>query len=428
MVSNDVVASGFGRACWRGWYTTRIAQAFWVACAIICLAGPASAADVVPYIPSSDGVVLEQLPSNADARVRQFNALRRQAAGKPANVARDVALARSYLDYGRATGDARYLGRAQAVIVPLLMRKPAPVEALLVQATILQSRHQFAEARAMLTAILARDRDNPQAWLTLSSVALVQGDMREAQRDCAHLIGGVDALVTAGCIGARASVTGAAESTLQLLTTLLAQEPNEPPELQSWAHGLMADAAKYLDQNRQADDEFKKALKGSPGDNYLLADYGDFLLDHGRAAEALALVKDYSQSDTSFLRQVLAESALGMPIAAEHVSQMASRFHDLEQRGDSRLYGREEARFVLLLLHDPKRALKLARDNWRIQRAPEDMRVLMEAALAAGQPRAASPVVGFMATTHFQDRRTRALADQVSRQMSLEGKTPEPER
>ena len=70
-----------------------------------------------------------------------------------------VALANAYLDYGRDTGDARYLGRAQAVIAPWLAKRPAPVDALLVSATILQSRHQFAESRRVLQAILqARSR------------------------------------------------------------------------------------------------------------------------------------------------------------------------------------------------------------------------------------------------------------------------------
>ena len=382
---------------------------------LLCMVSPAWATYKHPYTPASDDVVLETLPSTSDARVRQFTTLRRTVAAKPGDIAGAVALANSYLDYGRDTGDARYLGRAQAVIAPAMQRRPVPVDVLLVQATILQSRHQFDESQRMLKDILARDRDNMQAWLTLSSVALVQGDMAGAQRACSHLIGSADALVTAGCIGSRATVGGDAATALHLIATLLAQEPNEPPAIQSWAHGLLADAAKYLGHDARADAEFKRALALAPGDNFLLADYADFLLDRGRAREALALVKDYSQSDTSFLRQVLAESALGLPAARADTATMASRFNDLEQRGDSRLYGREEARFVLHLQHDADRALRLAQDNWRIQRAPEDMRVYLEAALAAGRPAAAQPVVEFVRVTGFEDPTVRALAARVTR-------------
>jgi len=377
-----------------------------------------------PYVPVSDQVVLERLPSTSDPRVRRFDAFRRQVTAKPGDARVALALANAYLDYGRDTGDARYLGRAQAVIAPWLARRPAPNDALLVSATILQSRHQFAESRRVLQTILQRDPDNAQAWLTLSSVALVQGDMREAQRACAHLLGGSDALVAAGCIAARATVTGNASDGLQVLEALLQRQAGEDPVIQSWIHGLMADAAKTLGQTRRADMEFKAALQLTPGDNFLVADYADFLLDQGRAREALELTRDYAQSDTSFLRQVLAESALGLPQAHADIATMASRFRDLDQRGDSRLYAREEARFVLWLLRDPARALKLAQDNWRFQRAPEDMRIYLEAALAAGQPASAQPVLDFLRQTPLEDSTIQALAGQVASKTASSASSP----
>ena len=384
-----------------------------------CTTGTASAENrTQPYTPASDNTVLEHLPSTSDPRVRQFDTLKRQVAAKPIDVKPAVALSRAYLDYGRDTGDARYLGRAQAVIAPWTAKHPAPDDALLVLATILQSRHQFVESRQLLQSILQRDDSNPQAWLTLASVALVQGDMDEAHHDCAHLIGSVDNLITAGCIGSWSAVTGHAQSSIQVINTLLLQEPNESPALKSWAHGLMADAAKYLGQIDRADAEFKQALQLAPGDNFLLADYGDFLLDQGRAQETLELTRGYAQSDTSFLRQVLAESMLKLPAASADIEQMASRFRDLEQRGDSRLYGREEARFVLELLHDPARALKLAQANWVIQRAPEDIRIYLEAALATGKPAAAQVVLDFLKQTQFEDPKVRALAAQITSQLN----------
>ncbi len=392
------------------WWTSAIA-----ALLLSAVGGSASAANQSdPYIPASDSVVLEHLPSTSDPRVRQFDTLRKQVEASPGEPKLAVALSRAYLDYGRDTGDARYLGRAQAVIAPLTAKSPAPADALLVLATILQSRHQFAESRQILQALLRHDGDNAQAWLTLASVALVQGDMDEARRDCAHLLGSADGLVTAGCIGSWSVVNGNAQSTLHVVDALLRQEPNSSPALQSWAHGLMADAAKTLGKNERADDEFRKALQLAPGDNFLLADYADFLLDRGRAREALELTRGYEQSDTSFLRKVLAESALKLPSADADIRQMASRFRDLEQRGDSRLYGREEARFALELQHDPVRALKLAQDDWAIQRAPEDVRIYLQAALAAGKPGSARPALEFLEHTHFQDPIVAALATQVA--------------
>ena len=374
----------------------------------------AAASAAMPYVPPSHTTVLERLPSTSDPRVRQFAVLKSRTLAAPNDAAAAVALARAYVGYGRDTGDARYLGRAQAVIAPLLLRRPPPDDALLVAATIFQSRHQFIESRRLLDGLVQRRPDHAQAWLTLSSVALVQGDMAVGRSACAHLVRSAGVLVTAGCSTAWATVNGHAKDSLATLDRLLALEPAAPPDILAWVHGLQADAARYSGQAARAELEFRNALRYAPGDNFLLADFADFLLDAGRPAEALALVKDYSQSDTSFLRQVLAESALGLPVARAHIATMASRFRDLEQRGDSRLYGREEARFALVLQHDPARALKLAQGNWTIQRAPEDIRIFLESALAAGQPAAARGVLAYIAKTQFEDPRTLALAAKVS--------------
>jgi len=387
--------------------------------AIAAAAHPARAADHArPYVPASDATVLEHLPSVADPRVRAFSTLRRQRSAAPRDPKLAVDLARAYLDYGRATGDARYLGRAQAVIAPLLARQPAPLDALLVEATLLQSRHQFAESRRVLRALLLRDPENTEGWLTLSAVALVQGDMDTAQRACARMLTQSDVLVAAGCIAAKDTVTGHARAALQVLDAVAPQAEAASATERAWIHGLRADAARALGHASGADQAFRRALALTPGDNYLVADYADFLLDHDRAREALALTAGGAQSDTIFLRQVLAETALGLPRASPDATTMAARFADLERRGDRRLYAREAARFALHVLHDPQQALQLAQADWAFQRAPEDARVFLDAALAAGRADAATPVLDFVASTGLEDPAVRAMASSASAQLA----------
>ena len=357
-------------------------------------------------------------PAQTDPRARQFAQLRARQQQQPQDVGAAAALAQSYLDYGRGSGDARYLGRAEGVLAPWLRQAHPDQRVLLLHATLLQSRHQFTEARTVLQDVLRHDPEASQAWLTLSSVALVQGDMDTAHASCAHLLGSVADLITAGCIGSWSTANGHAASTEQILSALLPQARGASPDLQSWGYGLLADAAKTLGQTDRADAAFHQALALTPGDNFLLADYADFLLDHGRAQQALQLTTGYEQSDTSFLRKTLAEQALGLPAAKADIAQMASRFRDLEQRGDSRLYGREEARFVLELQHDPIRALKLAQDDWAIQRAPEDIRVYLQAAIAAGKPAAAQAALDFAQRTHNEDPILRQLATQAAARMA----------
>jgi predicted Zn-dependent protease len=293
-----------------------------------CLAGQET-----PYVPARDDIVLQTVASISDPRVRAFAALRTALNQDPHDAARAVKLSEAYLDYGRDTGDARYLGRAEAVIAPWLARSPAPIPALLVHATILQSRHNFAEARAQLHSILERDDDNAQAWLTLASVAQVQGDMRAARQACAHLLTSSDPLIPGACLSSLNAVTGNADNAYRVLTTLWPQARAEPIAIQSWIQGILADTAKYLGDTVAADQHYRLALQLAPEDNFLLADYGDYLLDQKRPQEAWDLLKNESQSDTSFLRQVYAEAALGLPQAVTDTQQMASRFEALEIRG-----------------------------------------------------------------------------------------------
>ena len=88
---------------------------------------------------------------------------------------------------------------------------------------------------------------------------------------------------------------------------------------------------------------------------------------------------------------------------------MAARFEAARLRGDS-VHQREEARFALAVARDPARALRLAEQNWRVQKEPADARVLLEAAAAARAPAAAAPVLAWLADTGCEWPRLRALA------------------
>ncbi|MFZ0256737.1 MAG: hypothetical protein WAN46_14085, partial [Gammaproteobacteria bacterium] len=74
---------------------------------------------------------------------------------------------------------------------------------------------------------------------------------------------------------------------------------------------------------------------------------------------------------------------------------------------------REEARYYLHVLDRPKPALALARANWTVQREPADARLVLEAALAAGDGKAAVPVVHWLERTGLQDVHLIALAKRL---------------
>ena len=400
----------------RGEYlrVDRLGQAFLITLLLILVAAPACADDHRnPYTPASADAVLQIVPASSDPRVRRFDQLRTDVRSHPDDLPRAVKLADAYIDYGRSTGDARYLGRAQGVIDPWMQKKVVPVPILLTHATILQSRHFFAESRTELKAILARDPANAQAWLTLATVAMVQGDYPTANDSCVHLANVGGDFYGQLCTAQLRALTGHAKQAYTLLSLIQDPGPRAPVGVKAYVQGLLADTAKRLGQDEQAEKHFKAGLQLTPGDNFLLADYADFLLDRGRPREVVALLKDYTQSDTSFLRFVYANAALGSPHTQRDINAMQARFAAMDRR-DSHVYRREEAGFELHLRHDPAGALKLAEQNWTVQRAPEDMRVFLEAALAAGQPQAARPVLKLIADSQLEDPRVNRLVDKIA--------------
>ncbi len=88
---------------------------------------------------------------------------------------------------------------------------------------------------------------------------------------------------------------------------------------------------------------------------------------------------------------------------------MRARFDASRLRGD-RVHLREEARYTLHLLGDAPTALRLAQQNWAVQKEPADLRVLLEAALAARDEAALRTALDWIAATRLEDVHLSRLA------------------
>jgi len=391
-----------------------------------CLAGstavpvPPPAPFRAPYTPSSDAERLQDVPAGNDPAVIDMRRLRHGLDAAPQSLPAALQLSRAYIDYGRQIGDAIYAGYAEAVIAPWVSRPSPPADALVTQATILQYRHQFPEARALLQSALKSDPQNGQAWLTLATLDMVQGDYPAAGKDCARVATSAGIDLGLACSGNLRSYVGQAEQSLALLQQAAVRLAKSPPSTQAWLHGLIAETAERLGDWPLAESHYRDALQLLPQDNFLLVAYADFLLDRARPQEVLPLLGAHTQSDTAFLRLALAEAALHSPEESRYTWIMAARFEALALRG-SDFFGREQARFALQLQHDAPLALDLAERNWRVQRAPWDARVLLEAALAAGQPAAAAEVLEFLRATKLEDPIILSLAEKLRAPLSRAG-------
>jgi tetratricopeptide (TPR) repeat protein len=251
---------------------------------------------------------------------------------------------------------------------------------------------------------------------------MVQGDYAAAGKDCARVSAAAGLQYGFACAGNLRSYLGQSAQGIALLHQAETTDPSVPASYRAWIHGLLAEAAERLGDWPLAEQQYRSALRLLPRDNFLLVAYADFLLDRGRPEEVLTLLAEDAQSDTAYLRLALAQAALHKPDANRYVWIMAARFEALALRGDD-FFGREEARFALELQHDPEAALDLARRNWQVQRAPWDARVLLQAALAAHEPRAAQDALQFLAKTHLQDPVIESLAGRLRPQLQQAAST-----
>jgi predicted Zn-dependent protease len=356
-----------------------------------------------PYIPGTDSDVLERLPEKNDPSLRDLKRLRIAASKHPDDLALAIRLARRSIEAARDSGDPRFLGQAQAALAPWWKLSDPPAPALLLRATIKQSNHDFDGAVTDLDRLIAANPSDGQALLTRATVLTVQGKYRAARADCSRIAALAVPLVFAACDAAPASLSGEAANAYHSLLTALSYASDTDATLREWAQTLAGEIAGRRGDHAAADLHFRSALTLDSRDPYLIAAYSDFLLDRGRAREVLPLVANQTRNDNLLLRLALAERQLpdATSAFAQHRRELADRFEAARRRGDV-LHKREEARYLLTIENDAAGSLRLARENWQVQREPADLRILSEAASAAGDAATQREVAEWAAATRLQ--------------------------
>lgn len=362
-----------------------------------------------PYVPADDAQVLERLPERTTAPYRELKRLQAQATSTPGDARAATALAMAYYRIARSEGDPRYLGYAQAALAPWWNDADAPTTILVARASILQSNHAFERALADLDAAIGRDPRHAQALLVRAAVLTVQGKYAAARLDCPRLFGAAPEIYVIDCLAVIDSLTGKARPAIATLESALARLPGTADE-RGRSESLLGEIRHRLD-DPAAEKNFRAALAADPRDLYTLGAYSDWLLDNGRAADVLPLVRGEPRVDGLLLRQALAQRALRSPDAAASIATLRARFEASRARGDT-LHRREEARFQLQLNDDAQAALRLARENWDAQREPADLRILAEAAAAVKDAAAMGTVRAWLAQTGLEyPRVARLVAD-----------------
>lgn len=338
---------------------------------------PTLPARATPYAPADDAVVLAELP--AGARYTDL-AARHLAAGRL-----DVALplAQFYIQQSRLTGDLRNLGYADAVLAPWLKHQPAVPQALVLHATVQQSRHEFDAALATLDAALRASGADPQALLTQATILRVLGRYAEAGVACDRFSQLVEPRLAALCTETLHGLTGQLESAYQRLQGLSTQGWLDSEK--SWLYSELGEMAMRLGRDDDAVRWFQRDLALVPTDFYVRGAYADLLLRQGQPAAALSLLQGQESFEPLLLRIAIAQRQLQDRGLTQTRARLQAAFAAEQQRGEA-VHRREQARFLLEVEQQPQPALAAARENWRLQREPDDALVLVAAARAAGKP------------------------------------------
>lgn len=369
-------------------------QILWVMTLLI--GGSMAAAAGPPFEPASDAEILAYVPAGAThTSLRQ----RAQAAARL-----DVALplAQFYISQARSSGDLRFLGYAQALLTPWTARLFPDPQALVLMATVLQSRHEFRAALEDLDIALRARPEDPQAWLTRATVLRVVGRYADAQRSCERLSGAAAEPVAKLCLQSIRAVSGQLDSAYDTTRAISPQPLTN--STRAWRYSQLGEMAEALGNDSMASHWFSECLELTPDDMYTRAAYADLLLRQGHAAEVLRLLTGYQSMEPMLLRVAIAQRQMAAADLAKSRAALEEAF-DLEERRGEAVHRREEARFLLDVLEQPAAALRVALINWQVQREPDDALILLRAAHSAGRPAAASAATQFVLAHRLQDAR-----------------------
>ena len=372
-------------------------------------------AQAAPYTPASDSVVVESLPLASDPSARRVESLRRQLAARPQDAALRVEIASRYFELAMAQGDPRLVGYASAAIAPLAANADAAPGYWLVRGKIQQYSHDFTGALESLAKASQFDPASPEPLSWRAAILMVQARYAEAQLEVDRLTPLAEPLLGIGWKAYVRGSSGQLAAAFDDLSSAVKAAPDTAPEMLLWQYTRLAEMAARLERHDVADGYFQRALKLGITDQFLLGAYADFLLARQRTAEVAKLLTGWERSDILLLRLALAGRATGDSRAGDWAQQLRERFRAAAQRGD-RLHEQENARFELDIERNASKALGLAAHNYQTQKEPRDAEILMRAALASGQAKAAQAALDWLRSSRYEDPALNQLAGQLASQ------------
>ena len=371
----------------------RAAVAAIAAAVAVFFAADALAAEGTRYRPTDRTETLLVLPAALVSRTAaSFEADNADSAARRAE---------EYAELARRSGDVRYFGRAQALVAPWIDRPDPSPRLLIVAADLAQQRHEFTRSRQLLDRSLAAEPQNASSRLMRANLGLLAGDFDAARSDCLAVMRS-DIVPGTICLASALTGPGSLDRARSLLASL------DRPELGSaaishWRLITQADLALRAGDNVAAVQYFERALAFDPSHEETRVRLAETLIARGDAARALALVKGANMSAALIVARIRAASRIDGAAAAAARREFEDLLAIGQRRGSGR-HLREEGELALRVDGDASHALDLARRNFAAQKDTPDLRLLVDAAIAARDPQALAFARSWLSSTGFEDR------------------------
>ena len=323
-------------------------------------------------------------------------------AGAAADPLRVAAQADAFIALARRSRDARWFGRAEALVEPWVARPDAPARLLVAAADVAQQRHDFTAARGYLDRALAADPGNAGARLQRANVAQLLGDFIAARSDCRAVLVSGNAFAGTTCLAATATGPGSVARGRKLLTAL-DRQGEVPAAVARWQ---LLTAADLASRDGDADAELAflaRAHALDPAHEETRARLAALLVDRGDAKAALTLAAGENVSAALLVARLRAATGIDAGIALAARQELDALLEVGRLRG-TRTHLREAGELALRADRDPRRALALARENFAIQKDTPDLRLFVDAAVAAQDHGTIRYLQDWMAATGFEDR------------------------
>ena len=363
----------------------------------LLLAHFAVAADVKVYRPSAGDHVVLKLSGGG---LKQLAALKGAVERAPNSVDALARYVAALMAVAQRTGNERYYGFAERA----LLDAPEAVSRslALTHAHLLQSRHDFAGAEAMVTDLLRRDSRHGEALLMRAQLRIHLNKPTEAMSDCIALTTLQDLTTATACIAQARGALGDIERALALIVTILDRElsnGSSAHKTRSWAASVAAELAARLGRDDHATKWYRVAYESDPQNHFARISYADWLLALGdnRRAYSVAVT---GNTAADRLRVLLAD---GDPQQAD-ARQLLLAWREADRRGE-RDHLRDRAKFELLILRDASRAHATAIDNFADHRSTEDALLLAQTATRVDDTTALALVHAWREERHYRDAR-----------------------